>query len=376
MLMSCSLLVSRPSTTVLDMKTTVLALALVLASACDSQPTQDNESVVDAPAADSPAPPGADPDATTSPHLPGGKKYFVFAVGGLTGASSDEVKVANVTFWASLDGHYYGAAARRLTWSGWYWKANATSGHAGYSGAVSVGTKVSTDCKQTGIDRYSPDGSLFNNNKSHQEPSIGELRAASSYTGGATESKQGDFYVVTSSTPNYVHIRWDNGTWEDWNITTASNGIQKLQWRNSNLGYNQGVAAGSNTSLATRVHPTVAAEHGNLGFLPLETMSQCTAATWVMNESHYDSDASSPCSCSPKRSYINNWLARIGTADRRDLWHSWCECLAFDSAWYDGGSHQRMMLQAIDDSGKFRGYVGVEADNDFSHAALYNYLDF
>ena len=68
------------------------------------------------------------------------------------------VKVAYLTFFASLVGHYYGDQAARVTWSGWFWKRGAASGAPGFSGAVGIGTSVGLDCDQTGRFRYSPDG--------------------------------------------------------------------------------------------------------------------------------------------------------------------------------------------------------------------------
>jgi hypothetical protein len=313
---------------------------------------------------------------TINKHTPGGKKYYVFAVTSLAGADEDVVKVGHITFFSSLVGHYYGDLAGRVSWSGWFWRRSAGPGEPGFSGPQGIGTSVGVDCDQTGSNRFCPAGDEFNNGRVWQRPAVGELRAASGYAGSPTEVKNGDYYVVTSSTPHFVHMRWDDGTWEDWNLTTASSGIQRLEWRDSNVGYDAGVAAGSDKPHSTRKHPVHLPNHGSIGFLPLSSMTQCSNATWVLNESHHKSESTSPCSCDPKHSFINNWLARVSSTDRRDLWHSWCQCLAWDTAWYDGGSHQRMMLQAIDDGGAFRGYVGVGVDRHFAHAALYDYLDF
>jgi hypothetical protein len=165
--------------------------------------------------------------------------------------------------------------------------------------------------------------------------------------------------------PSFVHIRWDDGSWEDWDITTADIGIQKLELRNSNLGYQDGLAAGSNSDFSVRVHPqNTLSNPVNAGF------TQCTNATWVLNiDNYYDSDRSN-CSCKPKRSYKNGWRWRISSTDRRDARHLWCHCLTEGDVglggvrgiWYNGGSHQYPLLQAVDDFGNFRGYVGVGAE--------------
>jgi hypothetical protein len=354
---------------------------------------------------------------TTTTTPPGNKVYWVFAVArtcmqataptsgdiinicsGPVDESDDIVKVAHVTFWRSLHGEYYGDMARRVTWGGWFWKKGAGPGQPGSPETENIGTQVGTDCSEkppfenvqaTGNEKCSPvptDGSprvKFNNNKYCQPPAVGPLRSARSWKDPPPEWRAGDYYVVTSGPlPHYLHIRWDDGTWEDWNITTAGNGIQKLEWRNSNQGYRQGVAAGSNTPLSTRVHPVSLDSHDQIGFLKLDKMTQCTTATWVMNTSGYAAPEWSPCSCLDSQgnpapqSYINNWLARVGNNDRRDLWHSQCQCISVDTGWHYGKYHQRMLLQAIDDGGAFRGYVGVEVGADFRHTAIYNYLDF
>lgn len=216
---------------------------------------------------------------------------------------------------------------------------------------------------------------VFNNGSTAQPPAIGELRTASSFTGSATEAKNGDYYVDTA--PNILHMRWDDGTWEAWHLTANVAGIQKLELSSasSSLGYTSGVGAGSDAPFSKRVHPVNLPAHPAVSHLPLDRMTQCSTATWVINESHHISNTSSPCSCDPKHSYINNWVARISTTDRRDTWHSWCQCLAFNENCYSRGSHQRMLLQAVDDIGAFRGWVGVQADNGFKHAKVYDLLD-
>ena len=315
---------------------------------------------------------------TTNKFTPGSMKYYVVSVAKLPitdppiEESSDVVKLAQVTFLSSLDGHYYGAMAGRVSWSGWAWRRGATAGqpdHAGTFGSGGTGATVGAGCAQTGVIRHSPNGELFNTGTNAQPAAVGELRVAPSFNGAATETKSGDYYVVTSSTPNFVHIRWDDSSWEDWDIGAAASGLQQLNWRNSNVGYNQGIAAGSDADFSTRVHPSnIAGLPGGAYGLNLSTMTSCSSPTWVANQSGYV-DAVSPCSCVPKRSYINNWLQKISSYDRRDSWHSWCQCLAWSNPWYSQGSHQQMLLQAIDTDGGFRGWVGARVDNNFDHTS-------
>jgi hypothetical protein len=60
-------------------------------------------------------------------------------------------------------------------------------------------------------------------------------------------------------------------------------------------------------------------------------------------------------------SSIQYYIARINAGDRRDtLWH-WCTCLAGPRTCYDRNSHVKPLLQVLDDTGTFRGWVGAEA---------------
>lgn len=312
---------------------------------------------------------------------PGGKKYHVAAIGYKNSSASNEhVHIAQVTFWGSLDGQLSGAnnpTRGRVTWSGWVWKKDAAPGQPGYCDADSSGTTATSACAQTGGgNRYSTDGGVFNNGRTYQKPAInGVVLCPTGYTGSATESKTGDFNIVTSGGETWVHILWSNGGWEDWNYSVINSDFVKLYWRNSNQGYNTGVMAGSNSDFSVRRAMGTIITHARVGALDLPSYTVCGSVTWMINESHYDREEISPCSCSPKRSYLNNWVVRISANDRRDCWHSWCQCLAWDNNWYSGGTHQKALLQAIDDNGNFRGYVGVQADRGMAHADVCNFLD-
>ncbi|MFI9582107.1 hypothetical protein ACIHCQ_09725 [Streptomyces sp. NPDC052236] len=57
------------------------------------------------------------------------------------------------------------------------------------------------------------------------------------------------------------------------------------------------------------------------------------------------------------------YIAEIGGGRRNTEWY-WCQSLAQGQPCYKYNSHPRPMLQIIDDSGKFQGWVGIEA---FTH---------
>ncbi|MFF3458945.1 hypothetical protein ACFYXH_32435 [Streptomyces sp. NPDC002730] len=59
------------------------------------------------------------------------------------------------------------------------------------------------------------------------------------------------------------------------------------------------------------------------------------------------------------------YIAEIGGGRRNTEWY-WCQLLAQGKDCYQYNSHPRPMLQIVDDSGTFQGWVGVEA---FTHVA-------
>ncbi|WP_433430553.1 hypothetical protein [Nonomuraea sp. CA-141351] len=60
---------------------------------------------------------------------------------------------------------------------------------------------------------------------------------------------------------------------------------------------------------------------------------------------------------------FNKNLVTVSNHDRRDALWRWCTCLAMERKQfcYSGNSHIKPLLQIIDDSGAFRGWVGAEA---------------
>jgi len=59
----------------------------------------------------------------------------------------------------------------------------------------------------------------------------------------------------------------------------------------------------------------------------------------------------------------NHWSSNYvqGIGQRRDAWHHWCECLTGGQLCYEGNSHVKPMLQAVDSNGNWVGWIGVEA---------------
>ncbi|MEU9336552.1 hypothetical protein AB0D49_25835 [Streptomyces sp. NPDC048290] len=69
--------------------------------------------------------------------------------------------------------------------------------------------------------------------------------------------------------------------------------------------------------------------------------------------------------CSGTNKKRVRYIAEIG-GGRRNTEEYWCQSLAQGEPCYTHNSHPRPMLQIIDDSGEFQGWVGVEA---FTHVA-------
>lgn len=317
--------------------------------------------------------------AFASTSNPGGKRYYVMSAGG-----ADYTALNQVSFDGATNGTYNNGAewtpltTGRVALSGWRWDKNATGTAPFAADAVSTSIQVGADCTQTGVQRAAPPGTgNFNNGLPYQIGAAGNLRTARNFYSAATVAKTGNFYVDLSVLPVLVKIRWDDGTTENWSDagSDSANLIHKLRFESvgssPSLGYARGEAAGSNAPFTTRRHPaSFGAEYDN--------WSQCTGTSYVLNESHYVSETSSNCSCSPKHSYKNQWLWRVSTTDRRDAHHLWCHCLAWSNPWYYGGSHEYTMLQAVDDNGKFRGHVAVEPEfaKVFGFGGISSRLDF
>ncbi|MFG3495041.1 hypothetical protein [Streptomyces sp. NPDC047928] len=68
-------------------------------------------------------------------------------------------------------------------------------------------------------------------------------------------------------------------------------------------------------------------------------------------------------SCSAADTDRVRYIGQVG-GGRRNTEEYWCQALAQGAQCYDDNSHPRPMLQVIDDSGRFQGWVGVEA---FTH---------
>ncbi|MEV4364723.1 hypothetical protein [Nonomuraea sp. NPDC049625] len=215
-----------------------------------------------------------------------------------------------------------------------------------------------------------------------------DVLTAPGFPGSPDEARTGTYTVAG----NVVSIRWKIAqTWtEKWRVQLSPDRkLAQLQLADSSLATN-GYGYGSNASLTTR--RAMSSVRAFAGALKQDLVSwsrntivksdgqvfkqssfrSCATTTWCLTYLQ----PSSPGACQKAGgcpnfgggtkanvSSIQYYLTKISNNDRRDtLWH-WCTCLAMESKTfcYSGNSHIKPLLQIIDDSGAFRGWVGAEA---------------
>ncbi|MEU1389196.1 MULTISPECIES: hypothetical protein [unclassified Nonomuraea] len=215
-----------------------------------------------------------------------------------------------------------------------------------------------------------------------------EVLTAGGYTGGPSETRTGTYTLAG----NVLTIRWKIAqTWtEQWYVRTSPDGrLARLDLKGSSLA-THGYGYGSNAAIGTRrAMSSVRAFPGSLrqdltswasgtlvnsanqpfghsSFRACKSTTSCL--TYLQPSSRGACQKSGGC---PKYgggtranvSSIQYYLTTISKSDRRDtLWH-WCTCLAMERGefCYTGNSHVKPLMQIIDDTGAFRGWVGAEA---------------
>ncbi|GGT05246.1 hypothetical protein ACFFV7_40505 [Nonomuraea spiralis] len=298
--------------------------------------------------------------AVAAAPLPGGKSTFVVSQGHLQAASRQN--------WVRLGTYRFAAngtvsAAQYLWWQR-YPKARQRTGTVPDASCTTRSGGVSS------------------------RPRACEVLTAGGYTAGPNETRTGTYTLAG----DVLTIRWKIAqTWtEQWYVRTSPDRkLARLDLKRSTLA-THGYGYGSNASPATRrAMSSVRAFPGSLrqdltswasgtlvnsGNQPFghSSFRACASATscltYLQPSSRGACQKSGGC---PKYgggtkanvSSIQYYLTTISKSDRRDtLWH-WCTCLAMERGefCYTGNSHVKPLMQIIDDSGAFRGWVGVEA---------------
>ncbi|WP_049567568.1 hypothetical protein [Nonomuraea sp. SBT364] len=207
-----------------------------------------------------------------------------------------------------------------------------------------------------------------------------EIKTAGGFLSRASEVRAGSFSLHTTAGRQYVNITWDQTTWrtEEWWVDTAPDGTySRLTFKYSRKithGYGYGSNAGFEVrrpmeSVRAHDEPLTMTYHraakGDVGYVDrtwdMSQYIQCTDTTWCMA---FKTRETGNCSCPApydKDRSLQNFVQQITGKDRRDThWH-WCTCLAKGGQCHKGNSHVYPLLQVIDDKGRWRGWVGVEA---------------
>ncbi|MFI7452840.1 hypothetical protein ACIBQX_35510 [Nonomuraea sp. NPDC049714] len=296
---------------------------------------------------------------STSP-LPGGRTTFVVSQGHLKAASQQN--------WVRLGNYRFAAngtvkAALYLWWQR-HPKARQRTG--------TVPDPSCTTKKGGAVSR----------------PRACEVLTAGGFTGAPGESRTGTYTVAGG----VLTIRWKIAqTWtEQWYVRSSPDGkLSRLDLKRSTLA-THGYGYGSNAAINTRrAMSSVKAFPGSLrqdltswaggklvtsGNQPFghSAFRACAATTscltYLQPSSRGACQKSGGCpkyggGTRPNISSIQYYLTTISKSDRRDtLWH-WCTCLAMERGefCYTGNSHVKPLMQIIDDTGAFRGWVGAEA---------------
>ncbi len=206
------------------------------------------------------------------------------------------------------------------------------------------------------------------------------IHTAGGFQAGAKTKELNGKYAVSG---NKLTITWSNGAVEYWNVATPEPGISVIGLTGSSYGANVGQGYGSNASSDLSVPITklpkkvyLGRYHHNLYIVDTGKLSSDTApskldlaqAGWKQcNENclsgAFPASENACTKCGAGEQRVNRtYLASEG--GRKNYYEHFCTCLRQGTTpCYAGGSHVKPELQVIDDSGRFRGWVGVEAQN-------------
>ncbi|NUR90504.1 MAG: hypothetical protein HOY71_41050 [Nonomuraea sp.] len=297
-------------------------------------------------------------DAARATPLPGGKANYVVSQGFLKkGSQSNWVRLGTYQF-----------------------KPNGTVSASGYL----WWQRKPTARQPTGV---VPDASCSTKaGKSSSRVRACNVLTAAGYTGSPTDARTGTY----TTSGGVVSIKWNIGqTWrETWRVALSPDRkLSQLKFVSSSLA-TTGYGYGSNAALSTRramssVRTTGGLRqdltswaagtivHSNNQPFTASAFHGCASAssclTYLQPSSNTACQKEGGCpnfggGTKANISSIQYYLTQIGR-DRRDtMWH-WCTCLAMEAKQfcYNGNSHIKPLEQIIDDSGRFRGWVGVEA---------------
>ncbi|MEV4760653.1 hypothetical protein AB0J86_36900 [Micromonospora sp. NPDC049559] len=184
---------------------------------------------------------------------------------------------------------------------------------------------------------------------------------------------------------------------ETWTVSTPRAGLGRMQLATDNYSLTSGIGYGSNASFDQAGKASMATIRTRTGTFLLEgqswngnTVTTFTRGAsgglstngWLLCDDgsclgnvQYNAGCSAASCCPPGDGYQTcvDRLAASGNrrfyyltgqfGGRRNTYEFWCECLSYEAC-YERNSHVRPLLQVIDDSGTFRGWVGAEVSPD------------
>jgi len=194
-------------------------------------------------------------------------------------------------------------------------------------------------------------------------------------SGGTPKTTAGTWYMDRYGR---LVIKW-GALLETWRLDASQAGFVSASIWNSNRNIREGYGFGSNASPnvgVTRAAVTasarlygpivqnnyaVATTYSNVGF-HFPSYNQCTGARCLQGKAVIAAD---------RKTWFNTYVAVNPAADgRKNFWNFQTGAVQQAESPYSvcisnpggaGGGHTAALLQVIDDSGRFRGYVGVEA---------------
>ena len=299
-------------------------------------------------------------DAASSLVYPGGKKHYSLVYGNLDAQGTTWVRHANYTF--SKDG----SVAATL----WQWDSQGKKGKAPYTQHRCTMNGVTKDCFT-----YTPTGWIYPE-KQHFD-----------WTGS--------FQLLEKGVR--LRIDWKGGEKESWDVvSTSTPTLRGLSFKDSSFAITHGQGYGSNAgwkifrSLQQIVKDgglkkwtgRVAAASSNGSTISVRDwgptlidLSSFTSSSW--SSKGYTLHAMLPHSskvctggCTgPYSGKIMYHLASTETG-RAMAYNNWCTCLSLAKEWpcYNRNMHPLALNSVIDDSGRHRGWLYVEQQNQVGYS--------
>lgn len=319
----------------------------------DSALNGDAHADAHAPAQD--AMPDVDADMTLHT-VPGGKHNFSVVYGNLDSAGTTWARHATLSF---DDDGSVGSTY-------WHWESSLDKGKTALTSHRCTFEGVTKECSV-----YVPTGWI--------EP-------AKSYT-----NRSGTFAL--SADGGEVHLSWEDGQEETWNVgTTSTPTLASLSFQSSNFGITHGVGYGSDASWATfRTLPEIVSAGGlkrwpgkiagafsadretittsdwrdvSLGLTDF-TSASASSEGYTLHAMlpHSARACNGPCT-GERTGFIMYHLASTNKG-RQMAYNNWCTCLSLGDEWpcYNRNMHPWAFMSIIDDEGVHRGWLFIEQQN-------------